>query len=155
MSPEYRTRIEQGWPRLAAIAREQYGLELNQGPMGINSRPALIGAKLAEWAGHGREYHAAVFHAYWVAGEDISDIETLAQIAERVGLEPRAFKDALRDPAADAAVKADIDLAHELGVNGVPAMVFNEKYLVSGAQPYAVLAEVAEKVRGMAANEAD
>lgn len=154
MPPEYRDRIEQGRPRLAAIAREQYGLELNQGPMGINSRPALAGGKLAEWAGHGREYHAAVFHAYWIAGDDISDIEKLAQIAEHVGLEPQAFKNALGDPAADAAVQADIDLAHELGVNGVPAMVFDEKYLVSGAQPYAVLVEVTEKVRSMASNEA-
>ncbi|RIK48763.1 MAG: DsbA family oxidoreductase, partial [Chloroflexi bacterium] len=73
MSPEYRERIAQGRPRLEAIAREQYGIELSQGPFGIDSRAALRGAKLAERAGLGKAYHAAVFHAYWVEGEDISD----------------------------------------------------------------------------------
>ncbi|RIK33684.1 MAG: disulfide bond formation protein DsbA, partial [Chloroflexi bacterium] len=35
----------------------------------------------------------------------------------------------------------------------VPAMVFAEKYLVSGAQPYPVLVEVTERVRALQAEE--
>ena len=48
MSPEYRARIEAARPQLYAMAREQYGLELNVGTFGINSQPALVGAKFAE-----------------------------------------------------------------------------------------------------------
>lgn len=149
MSEEYRARIEEAQPRLQAIAREQYGLELNSGPFGINTRPALIAAKLAEWAGRGREFHAAVFRAYWLDGKDISDPAVLGDVAEGVGLEREPFVTALDDAAADAAVQEDIDLARELGLNSVPAMVYDEKYLVSGAQPYAVLAQLTEQVAGM------
>jgi predicted DsbA family dithiol-disulfide isomerase len=149
MPPEYRARIEQGQPRLNAIAREQYGLELNRGPLGIDSRAALRGAKLADQAGRGREYHNAVFRAYWVDGHDISDVARLVAIAAGVGLDAEAFQAALADPVTDAAVQADVDLARELGINAVPAMVFDEKYLVSGAQPYAVLVELTDRVRAL------
>ncbi len=32
------------------------------------------------------------------------------------------------------------------GLQGVPALIFNNKYLVSGVQPYEVLKQVVEKV---------
>ena len=41
---------------------------------------------------------------------------------------------------------ADVDLARSYGLNGVPAMVFNDKYLVSGAQPANVLRQVVERI---------
>src|SRR5699024_4836834 len=47
MPPECRAQIEAGQPRLLAMAREQYGLALNAGPFGIDSRPALIGEQYA------------------------------------------------------------------------------------------------------------
>ncbi len=79
--PEYRARIDAGRPRLYAIPREQYGLELKQGPFGIDSRPALIGAKFAEAMGVGPTYYAAVMRAYWQEGKNIGEIEVLADIA--------------------------------------------------------------------------
>ena len=36
--------------------------------------------------------------------------------------------------------------ARTYGLHAVPALVYNNKYLVSGAQPYEVLVQVAEKV---------
>ena len=41
---------------------------------------------------------------------------------------------------------ADVEQAHDYGLSGVPALVFANKYLVSGAQPYEVLTEVVEKI---------
>jgi len=153
MPPEYRARIEASRPGLYANAREQYGLELNDGPFGIDSRPALIGAKYAEAHGQGHGYHAAVFRAYWQEATDISELATLATIAERLGLERTAFLAALADPALIAAVDADIAQAHAYGLTGVPAMVFADKYLVTGAQPYAVLKQAVEQVRAELAPE--
>lgn len=147
MPPEYRAMIMAGRPRLIAMAREQYGLELNQGPFGIDSRPALIGAKYAEAAGVGEAYHRAVFSAYWEQAADISDLDTLAGIAVAVGLDREAFLAALDDPAFIDAVDADIAQAHAYGLNAVPALVFADRYLVSGAQPYPVLKQVAAQVR--------
>lgn len=136
-----------GRPRLYAIAREQYGLELNQGPWGINSRPALIGAKFAEAQGVGPAYHDAVMRAYWLEAKSIADLDVLAELARSIGLERTAFLAALTDPVLEQEVLNDIAWAHTNGINGVPALVFQGKYLISGAQPYEVLARVVDQIR--------
>ncbi|MBE2223873.1 MAG: DsbA family protein [Anaerolineae bacterium] len=145
--PEYRARIEAGRPRLYAIAQDQYGLALNVGPFGIDSRPALIGAKFAEEQGVGEAYHDAVFRAYWLEAKDISELAVLAEAATAVSLDPNEFLAALTNPHYQAEMQADVEQAYAYGLSGVPALVYNNKYLVSGAQPYEVLAEVAEKAQ--------
>jgi predicted DsbA family dithiol-disulfide isomerase len=147
ISPEYRARIEANRPRLYAMAREQYGLELKQGPFGIDSRPSLIGAKYAEALGQGPAYHRAMFHAYWLDGRSIEDLATLRELAAQVGLDADAFEAALGEPAYLQAVLDDIALAQEFGITAVPTMIFGNKYLVQGAQPYETLVQVVERVR--------
>lgn len=146
MPPEFRRRIEAATPALYAAAREQYGLELNRGPLGANSRPALVGAKYAEEQGVGPAYHDAVFRAYWQRAADIGDRELLADIAAGVGLERAAFLAALAQPQYNAAVDADIAEAHAYNLSGVPAMILAQRYLVVGAQPYPVLKQAVEQV---------
>jgi predicted DsbA family dithiol-disulfide isomerase len=128
-------------------AREQYGLEINSGPFGINSRPALVAGKYAESQGKGEAFHKAVMDAYWQQARSIDDIDVLKEIAEQVGLNTETFKAALIDPTYDAEVSADIELAREYSLDGVPALVFAEKYLVVGAQPYDTLKQVIEKIQ--------
>ncbi len=144
--PEYLARIKATEPRLNRIAREQYGLELNRGPMGIHSRSALIGAKVAEAQGKGPQYHNAVLQAYWRRANNIDDVDVLAEIAQSVGLEREAFLAALSDDRYEAQVDDDIEQAYAYGLDGVPALIFGGRYLVSGAQPYEVLRQVVEKV---------
>lgn len=145
--PAYRARIEAARPRLVAMAREQYGLTLNVGPFGIDSRPALVGAKIAEAAGAGEAYHAAVFKAYWQEGKSVADAAVLGQIAAAVGLEPASFLAALDDAAWQTAVSADVTQAHAAGITAVPALVFASRYLVVGAQPLDTLIQIAEAVQ--------
>ena len=127
-------------------AREQYGLDLNVGPFGIDSRPALIAEKYAEAQGRGATFHKAVMQAYWQQARSIDDKAVLKEIVEQVGLSSENFDDVLANPAYDAAVSADVDLAREYGLTGVPALVFADRYLVVGAQLYEVLKQVAEKI---------
>ena len=128
------------------MARDQYGLELNQGPMGISSRSALIGAKYAETQGKGAAYHDAMFRAYWQRANNIGDVDVLAEIAQSIGLERATFLTALNDESYEDQVEADVEQAYQYGLTGVPALIFNNRYLVSGAQPYEVLQQVVEKV---------
>ena len=150
---EYLARIKATEPRLNKMAREQYGIELNRGPMGIHSRSALIGAKVAEAQGYGPQYYDAVLRAYWQRANNIGDVEVLAEIAQAIGLEREAFLAALRQPLYEAQVEDDIQQAYQYGLTGVPALIFGGRYLVSGAQPYEVLKQVVEKVE--AENKAD
>ena len=147
LPPEYLARIEKSRPMLQQRAREEYGLEINSGPMNTNSRPALILEKYAETQDKGPAFHDAAMHAYWQEARDISQPEVLQELAESVGLKIDDLQAILSTPEYDAAVTEDVELAQMYGLGGVPALVFADKYLVSGAQPYNVLKQVVEKVR--------
>lgn len=146
ISPEYLARIQEGRPRLYAIARENYGLELKPGPFGIDTRPALIGAKYAEAQNLGAAYHDRIMQAYWQQEAKLDDLEQLATLAQDAGLDRQEFQAALSDPAYDQQVQEDIDTAASYGLSGVPALVFDNKYLVSGAQPLNVLQQVLAQI---------
>lgn len=142
MPDAYRQRILAGRPQLDALAQERYGIKLTHGPLGIDSRAAHIGMKYAEEQGVGKAYHDAMFRAYWQDGHAIDQQDVLLDIAQSVGLEHEAFAKALETPAYLHQVLADITQAQAMGLQGVPAMIFAGKYLVSGAQPYDVLDKV-------------
>jgi predicted DsbA family dithiol-disulfide isomerase len=94
-----------------------------------------------------------VFAAYWQQAQDISDLSVLAGLAEQVGLERAGFLAALDEPAHAAAVDADIMQAQAYGLSGVPATVLADRYLVSGAQPYAYLEQAVRQVLAEAGAE--
>jgi predicted DsbA family dithiol-disulfide isomerase len=148
MPQEYREYIEKvGHPRMVQMAREYYGVEIFAGPTGIDSRKALIGAKYAESQGKGPEYHDAVYRAYWQEGQSIDDVEILAGIAQKLGMDGAAFREALNSRELNVLVNVDIDQAQRYGISSVPALIFNNKYLVSGAQPYDVLKDVVRQIQ--------
>ena len=128
-------------------AREEYGLKINRGPFGINSRPALIAQKYAEAQGKGEQFQKAVMEAYWQRARSINEPAVLKELAEGVGLDTADFETMLSNPAYEAEVDADIAQAHEYQLDAVPALIFAEKYLVMGAQPYKVLEQVVKQVQ--------
>ncbi len=142
----YRERIEASRPLLAKRAKEQYGLDLHPGPLETDSRPALIGEKYAAAQGKGKEYHDAVMRAYWQQALPINNVAVLKEIAAGSGLDAEQFAAALTEPQYEQEVEADIAQAEEYGLRAVPALIFDEHYLVEGAQPYEILRRVVEKV---------
>ena len=150
IDPAYLARIQAARPEFYARAKRDYGEEINAGPFGIDTRPALIGAKFAEAQGAGPAYHMAVMDAYWRKARNIEDRAVLTELAEGIGLHPGGFAAALTDQILDAAVSQDIAQAQAYGLSGVPALVFNNKYLIPGAQPYAALVRAVEQIRAQA-----
>lgn len=146
ISPEYLARIEASTPRLELMAKTQYGIKLNRGEFPIDSRPAHIGMKYAETQGKGEEYHNRAFEAYWLEAQDISNLEILAGLAEEVGLEREAFLASLKNPDLDAQVSNDQMTAYQYQLRGVPAMIFENKYYIPGAQPYDELVRFVEQL---------
>jgi len=147
IDPAYLAKIQAARPRLYATAKEQYGEEIDPGPFGLDTRPALIGAKFAEAQGKGPAYHTAVMDAYWRKARNIEDRVVLTELAVGIGLDADSFAAALVDPTLDAAVTGDVAQAQAYGLTGVPALVFNNKYLIPGAQPYAALAQAVEQIQ--------
>ncbi|QBD80161.1 hypothetical protein EPA93_30955 [Ktedonosporobacter rubrisoli] len=147
MPPAYRERIEASRPALLQRTSEQYGLEMNPGPLGIDSRPALIAEKYAASQGKGNAFHDAIMKAYWQKARSIDDPAVLQEIATEVGLQVPDISAVLSNSSYEDAVSTDMKQAHSYGLDAVPALIFNAQYLVSGAQPYELLKRVVEKVQ--------
>ncbi|MCU1585343.1 MAG: disulfide bond formation protein DsbA [Microbacteriaceae bacterium] len=98
---------------------------------------------------HGRQLDMKerLLKAYFVNGEHVGRIEDLADIAAEIGFDRADVVRALESEKFLADVKADVALATEYGIQGVPFFVIDGKYGVSGAQDAATFANVLAQVR--------
>jgi predicted DsbA family dithiol-disulfide isomerase len=94
-----------------------------------------------------------LFAAYFENGQDIGDIRVLADIADLSGMEGAQIADRLESDQDTALVEREDKLAHEMGVTGVPAMIFANKVAASGAREPEVLAMVIDKALEMSAQQ--
>jgi predicted DsbA family dithiol-disulfide isomerase len=94
-----------------------------------------------------------LFAAYFENGQDIGDIRVLADIADLSGMEGAQIADRLESNQDTALVDREDKLAHEMGVTGVPAMIFANKVAASGAREPEVLAMVIDKALEMSAQQ--
>ncbi|MGM8212532.1 DsbA family oxidoreductase [Virgibacillus sp. W0430] len=103
-------------------------------------------AKYAIAKSKGLEMAERILKAYFTDSKRISNHETLSKLASEVGLNAGDVEQMLQSNDLITAVRQDQKRAKQIGVNGVPFFVFNEKYAISGAQPIHVFKEVLEKV---------
>ncbi len=144
--PDYRAQIERGRVIFNQRAQADYGVEINSGPFGIDSRPALILEKYALAQGQGREYHRVVERAYWMEARDISQMDVLAESLAAVGLATPDLDTIFSDPQYEQQVDQDIMFGYQIGLQGVPETILAQRYLISGAQPLDAFKQAIEHV---------
>lgn len=141
--------------------RRKYGLaaaQLEQNRERLRERGASVGVhfgersriwntfdahRLLHWAGlpaqpagAQRALKQALLSAYHEQGENVSDPEVLARHAAAAGLDEAAAREVLATKDAYAAdVRARQALDREHGISGVPAVIIDDQYLISGGQP--------------------
>lgn len=76
----------------------------------------------------------ALFRAYLVDGRDVGDRDVLAAVAAECGLDGEAARSWLNGEDAAQAVRAEDARARELGIQGVPTFVLDQRYMITGAQ---------------------
>jgi 2-hydroxychromene-2-carboxylate isomerase len=103
-----------------------YGLELNPGPF-ADTGDACRGFLYAQRKGLGPDFRRAVFAARWLDAKDIGNRSVLAEIAGDCGLDPKAFLQALDDPAIEQALAQSNADAQSDGAFGVPFFVVGEE----------------------------
>ena len=84
--------------------------------------------------------------AYFCEGRDISNIDTLIDIASTFGLDKVQVSEMFNSKLGDQQVDADLLRATELGVTAVPTYVFNEQWSVPGAQDTETFERVLKKL---------
>ena len=93
--------------------------------------------QLLHWAeseGKQPQLKAALFEAYFRDGRDVSDVQVLLDVAAATGLDKQEAEAVIADQRFAETVRALEQQWREMGVHSVPAVILQEKYLLSGAQ---------------------
>ena len=93
--------------------------------------------QLLHWAseaGKQTELKLALFEAYFTRQEDVSDGNVLQTVAERAGLDRAQAKAVLHNGRYREMVRREEQDWLNRGIHGVPASIFDDRYLVSGAR---------------------
>lgn len=109
--------------------------------------PAHRVFQYANEEGKGVEYFNKLYEAFFLNGELISDATVLTRVASEIGINPDRVQEIIDNlKEYDKEVVMDIYEAQQVGVQGVPFFVFNNKYAVSGAQPVESFEQVLTQV---------
>jgi predicted DsbA family dithiol-disulfide isomerase len=93
--------------------------------------------RLLHWAGlEGRQLALkhALFEAYFTLGGDPSSRELLVALARQVGLDGAAAAQVLASGAYADEVRAQQRFYRQQGISAVPAVIINDRHLISGGQ---------------------
>jgi predicted DsbA family dithiol-disulfide isomerase len=143
---------------LGELIRQKYGSDPEQSAAAraaIRARAASVGFeinysddsriyntfdahRLLHWA-EGDERQAAlklaIFKAYFTDGRSPADHDVLVNAAVQAGLDGEAAREVLTSGRYGEEVRTAEQLWRSRGINSVPAIVIDERYLISGGHP--------------------
>jgi predicted DsbA family dithiol-disulfide isomerase len=94
--------------------------------------------RLLHWAGlegRQRELKLALFEAYFTHGRNPGDFDVLRDAAGKAGLDPDKAGEVLSSGLYGDEVRAAERHWQTRGISGVPAIIIDDRYLISGGQP--------------------
>jgi hypothetical protein len=131
LSPEHVTQM---LDNVTSIATD-VGLDYDFGSVHqTNTRTAHELLHIAKAHGKQAAMKERLLKAYFVNGEHVGKIETLAELAAEVGLDRDAVLQSLTAGEYATAVEADLAQAEAYGISGVPFYVIDGRFGISGAQ---------------------
>jgi predicted DsbA family dithiol-disulfide isomerase len=107
--------------------------------------------RLLHWAGlqcgaKQRELKLALFGAYFTEDRNPGAHEVLLDAAERVGLDRDAARQVLESDAYAAEVREAEAFYQQAGIHSVPAVIINDRHLISGGQPPEVFEQALRQI---------
>jgi predicted DsbA family dithiol-disulfide isomerase len=156
--------------RLADYAAQKYGstsAQLKERRAMVRDRAAELGFTIAlapedgrvyntfdahrllHWAalgGRQRSLKLALFTAYFTNCHNLGDHDVLADAAEEAGLNRDAAIEILNSDRYASEVREAERVWREKGISGVPAIVINDRYLISGGQPAEVFEQALREI---------
>ncbi len=107
--------------------------------------------RLMHWAAiHGREraLALALFESYFTQGHNPGSYEVLTGLAEESGLDPVEAANVLATGLYGPQVRERQQFYQRQGVTAVPAVIINERHLISGGQPPEVFEQALRQIAG-------
>ena len=129
---------------------EEAGFTMNTGE-GFRIYNTFDAHRLLEWAmeeGKQRLLKHAMFAAYFTDGKNMGDHETLAEIAESVGLDGSRAREILAGDDYAGHVRQSQSHHRGRGVQSVPTIIVNDEYVINGGQPPAIFEKAFRHIAG-------
>jgi protein-disulfide isomerase len=123
-------------PTVNGLIEDDAGLRVVQKEISIlgpGSRFAARGALASRAQGKYLAFHDALMNA----GQQVSE-GSVIEIARAVGLDVDRLAEDMEDPAIEAAIARNLELANALGITGTPSFVIGDR-VVPGAADRATL----------------
>jgi predicted DsbA family dithiol-disulfide isomerase len=155
-----------------AYIREKYGVATSQQLAArrevIRQRGAEVGVeigprkriyntfdahRLLHWAGiEGKQaaLKEALLKSYITDDENVGDHAILVRLAGEVGLPTERAREILESDEYREAVRGVERFYVANGINGVPAIIINDRHLISGGQPVEVFEQALKQITGVA-----
>lgn len=105
--------------------------------------------RLLHWAGEQGQQKAlknALFKAYFTDGQDPSNHEVLARVAGEVGLNAQEAQALLASDRFADEVRQHEEFYRQQGITSVPAIIINDRHLISGGQPVEVFEQALKQI---------
>jgi predicted DsbA family dithiol-disulfide isomerase len=93
------------------------------------------------------ELKLALFAAFFSRRKNVNDPQVLADVAQSVGLDPASALAVLSDHRYADAVRAEQQVWLERDVHAVPTFVFQQQYMVAGAQESEAFIRLLRKIQ--------
>ncbi|MFC4525874.1 DsbA family oxidoreductase [Dyella halodurans] len=94
--------------------------------------------RLLHWAaleGRQAELKQALLTAYFTEGRDVSSHDVLVDVAAKVGLDAVTAREVLEQVRYALDVRAQEQFYQSQGIQAVPSVIVNDRYLIQGGQP--------------------
>ena len=105
--------------------------------------------RLLHWAetqGLQRVLQHALFKAYFTDGQNPGSHEVLVRVAGEVGLNPDAARELLASDRYASEVREREQFYQQQGIHSVPAIIINDRHLISGGQPVEVFEQALRQI---------
>lgn len=123
------------------------GIEMKRPPLVPNTHKAHEATEFAsENGGDVWAVHRAIFRAYFEEERDIGDTDVLLDACATAGVDRDRLRLALEDGRFREEIERQMTWSRAQGISGVPAVIFNMRFAVTGAQDYEVFRDVAQRI---------
>jgi predicted DsbA family dithiol-disulfide isomerase len=107
--------------------------------------------RLLHWAelqdiGRQKALKEALFTAYFTDGQNPASQEVLVDLAKKVGLDPIQAREVLASNAYADDVREREQHYQSQGIHSVPAIIINDRHLISGGQPADVFEQALRQI---------
>lgn len=111
-----------------------------------NSHRSLELAEFARDRGQFQAVHDALFRAYFESARDIGDLDVILDIAREAGLDPEEFRFETLVGRYAALIDQTTATARAKGVTSTPTMIFDDRFVLTGAQDIETYRSVLERL---------